>query len=324
MSILSYFSVVSFPWGRTPPQVDDVVAVARRAEELGFHSVNLPLVDVITPRPGGPFAKFGNSYTLDALVLLPAMVMATQRIRVAVDAIPLFLLPPFAWAKYFASLDVVSRGRVIVGMCLGFGDEHFAAVGLQQKDRGRIADEQLEVITRLWTEDSVSHAGKFYRLTGVSLDPKPVQKPYPPIWWGGRQKSIPRAARYCEFVNTLWPTLDEVRNEYVPQLARETARWGTRTRLASWFYCRITPGREMSGGEINEWFGDLMEMEVQVVPSQVTLAGSPEQFATMVRAYRDAGMQHFVLDFQRHGLEDHRAALEQMEVFVEKVVPLLE
>jgi alkanesulfonate monooxygenase SsuD/methylene tetrahydromethanopterin reductase-like flavin-dependent oxidoreductase (luciferase family) len=80
----------------------------------------------------------------------------------------------------------------------------------------------------------------------------------------------------------------------------------------------------MSGGEINEWFGDLMEMEVQVVPSQVTLAGSPEQFATMVRAYRDAGMQHFVLDFQRHGLEDHRTTLTQMEVFVEKVVPLLE
>ena len=64
--------MVSFPWGRTPPRVEDVVAVARRAEELGFYSVNLPLVDVITPRPGGPFAKFGNSYTLDALVLLPA------------------------------------------------------------------------------------------------------------------------------------------------------------------------------------------------------------------------------------------------------------
>ena len=323
MSVLDRCSVVTFPWGRTPPRVEDVVAVARRAEELGFHSVNLPLVNAIRPRAGGPFAKLGNAYTLDALALLPAMVTATTRIRVAVDAIPVFLLPPFAWAKYFASLDVISRGRVIVGMCLGFGEEHFGAVGLRQKDRGRIADEQLRVITRLWTEDHVTHEGTFYRLFDVTLDPKPVQKPYPPIWWGGRQKSIPRAARYCQFLNTLWPTRDEVRHDYVPALQRETARWGTRTGLASWFYCRITPERAMPPSEIDQWFGDLMEMEVRVVPSDVTLAGSPEQFAATMRAYQEAGMQHFVLDFQRHGLGDFRTTLTQMDLFAERVVPLL-
>jgi len=323
MSILDRSSVVTFPWGATPPRLQDVVAVAQHAEQLGFYSVNLPLVNVIRPRAGGPFAKLGNAYTLDALALLPAMVMATSTIRVAVDAIPVFLLPPFAWAKYFASLDVISGGRVIVGMCLGFGEEHFGAVGLRQKDRGRIADEQLQVIRRLWTEDHVSHEGAFYRLFDVSLDPKPVQRPHPPIWWGGRQPSIPRAARHCQFLNTLWPTRDEVRHDYVPALRRETARWGTCTGLASWFYCRVTPEREMPRAEVDAWFGDLMEMEVKVVPSDVTLAGSPEQFAAAMRAYEGAGIQHFVLDFQRHGLEDSRTTREQMDLFAKKVVPLL-
>jgi alkanesulfonate monooxygenase SsuD/methylene tetrahydromethanopterin reductase-like flavin-dependent oxidoreductase (luciferase family) len=250
------------------------------------------------------------------------MVMATSRIRIAVDAVPAFLLPPFGWSKYFASLDVISGGRIIVGMCLGFGEENFRTVGLRQKDRAPIADEQLEVVTRLWTEDDVTHRGRYYRLEGVTIDPKPIQKPHPPIWWGGRQKSIPRAARYCEFINTLWPTRAEVRDEYLPALERECAKWGTHTRLASWFYCRLTE-RDMSLAAIDEWFGGLMEMEVAVVPHDVTLAGSPEQFARAVKSYRDAGMDHFVLDFQRHGLEDHRATLAQMEDFAGKVAPLL-
>ena len=323
MSALDNCSVVTFPWGKKPPTIDEIVTVARAAEDMGFYSINLPLVNLITPRPGGPFDDFGNCYTLDALAVLPAMVTATKKIRIAVDAIPTFLLPPFAWAKYFASLDVISNGRIIVGMCLGFGEENFAAVGLRQKDRGRVADEQLEVITRLWTEDDVSHEGRYYRVGGVTIEPKPIQKPHPPIWWGGRQKSIPRAARYCEYINTLWPTREECRDEYVPQLERECAKWGTGTKLASWFYCQITDGRDMPKQEIDEWFGGLMEMEVEVVPSEVSLAGSPAQFADAMNSYREAGMQHFVLEFQRHGLEDYRASLEQMEIFAEKVVPLL-
>ena len=323
MNPLEHCSVVTFPWGKKPPTLDEIIAVTKAAEDMGFYSINLPLVNAIKPRAGGPFADFNNCYSLDALAVLPAMVSATKRIRIAVDAIPVFLLPPFAWAKYFASLDVISNGRVIVGMCLGFGEENFATVGLQQKDRGRIANEQLEVITRLWTEDDVSHEGRYFQLSGVTVDPKPVQKPHPPIWWGGRQKSIPRAARYCEFINTLWPTREECREEYLPQLEIECAKWGTHTKLASWFYCHATDDRDMGKDEIDRWFGGLMEMEVEVVPSEVTLAGSPGQFADAMNSYREAGMEHFVLEFQRHGVEDYRSSLEQMEIFVNKVVPLV-
>ena len=191
MSIMDRFIAVTFPWGKKPPVLEDVVNVARHAEKLGFYSVNLPLVNTMLPMPGGPFIRVGNTYSLDALALLPAMVAATEKIRVAVDAIPLYQAPPYVWAKYLASLDVISGGRLIAGMCLGFGEPVFATVGQRQKHRGRIADEQLEVITWLWTEDDVTHDGEFYQLWGVTIDPKPLQKPYPPIWIGGRTKSIP-------------------------------------------------------------------------------------------------------------------------------------
>ncbi len=324
MSIMDHFCVTTFPWGKTPPLFDDVVKVAQHAEKLGFYSVNLPLINSLTPpEEGGPFAEFGNSYTLDALTLLPVMARETERIRIAVDGIPLFQQPPFVWAKYFASLDVLSGGRIIVGACVGFGEGAFASVGLRQKDRGRIADEQLDVITRLWSEDDVTHEGEFYNLRGVTLDPKPVQKPYPPIWIGGRTKSIPRAARHADCIDPPWPTIQEMREDYLPRLAEVEEKRGRKLELAAWMYSYITPGRTLSEDDIRARFGKFMEMEFAVNPSEVTVSGSAEQCAATVRAYLDAGLDRFVLDFCRHGLDGHQATLDQMDAFVEDVVPLL-
>jgi alkanesulfonate monooxygenase SsuD/methylene tetrahydromethanopterin reductase-like flavin-dependent oxidoreductase (luciferase family) len=325
VSILDRFCVTTYPWGKKPPLFDDVVKVAQHAEKLGFYSVNLPMVNTLMgPETGGPFALMGNSYTLDALTLLPAMVRGTETIRVAVDSIPLYQLPPFGWAKYFASLDVLSGGRIIVGACLGMGEEAFASVGLRQKDRGRIADEQLEVITRLWTEDDVTHEGEFYKLWGVTLDPKPIQNPHPPIWIGGRTKSIPRTARYGECINSLWPSVEEIRTDYIPRLEAEGAKRGSKIKLGCWLYSRITPDGEMTDAEIDAYFGALMDMEIAVKPSEVTISGSPERCAATIRAYMDAGLDIFTLDFCRHGLDGYETTISQMDAFVEKVVPLLE
>ncbi|MFQ5874432.1 MAG: LLM class flavin-dependent oxidoreductase [Dehalococcoidia bacterium] len=311
MSILDRFSTVTFPLGRKLPTLDEVAKASQHAEKLGFYSINLPMVT-------------SSFRSLDALTLLPAMVAATSTIRIAIDAIPVFLLPPFAWAKYFASLDVISGGRVIVGMCLGYGEEAFGVVGVNQKNRGKIADEQVEVITRLWTEDSVTHEGEFYTLKNAAIDPKPLQKPYPPIWWGGRTKSIPRAARYCQYLNTLWPTLDEVRNEYIPLLKQETQKWGTSTKLSTWLFCRVTPDQEMTNDEIDQWFTGVINGEVKVTPSDVSVAGSPQQCAEALKRYMEAGIDRFVLDFQRHSVDPTEAFMEQTSLFVEKVAPLLE
>ena len=114
MSTLDNFSIVSFSWGREPPTVDELISIAQRTEDLGFHSFNLPLVN--HPSSEGPFSTWDNLDTLDPLVVLPALVMATKKLRIIVDGIHLPTMPPFAWAKYFASLDVMSGGRIAVGM----------------------------------------------------------------------------------------------------------------------------------------------------------------------------------------------------------------
>ena len=262
MPIMDHFSVAVFPWGRKPPTMNEVVEAAQFAEKLGFYSVNVPLMNAIPD--AGPFGRFGNKSILDARVLLPAIIADTSKIRIAVDSIPLPYLPPFDWAKYFASLDVISNGRVIVGMCLGMVDEAFHAVGADRRKRGAIADEQLEIITRLWTEDEVTYDGRFYKLSGVSMEPKPVQKPYPPIWWGGRAVSIPRAARYCEYINPPWPTFDELKDVYLPRIKdAPMGKWGQKPKVSAWIYSNVTEGRDLSTSEIEDYFSGLMDLGVR-------------------------------------------------------------
>ncbi|MBH98686.1 MAG: hypothetical protein CMM56_09595 [Rhodospirillaceae bacterium] len=321
--LMKHFSVPIFPWGKKPPTLEELISQTKHAETLGFYSVNTPLINTLHARSGGGFARFGNHYVLDALSVLPILVTHTNRIRVAVDGVPLFQLPPFGWAKYFSSLDVLSNGRTIMGACLGFGEEAFQTVGLHQRHRGRIADEQLNAITRLWTEDLVTHQGEFFEFREVTVDPKPIQTPHIPIWLAGREPSIPRAARYAEVIDPPWPTLYEVKEVYLPKLRSESKKWDRiPPKLGGWFYSKITDDA-MSDIDITNWFEGLMNQEFDVSPADISFAGSPAQCATKIRQYLDAGVEHFVLDFQRHGLETVDAAQEQMTRFVEQVVPLL-
>ena len=316
------FSVVAFPWGKSPPTVEELVQVAQQAERLGFYSVNVPMVNA-SLKDDHLFAALPNHHILDALVVMTAMLRSTTTIRVCSDALPLPILPPYYWAKSLATLDVMSAGRLVAGMCPGYGPEQFHAHGVAFERRGRRAEEAVEIVTRLWTEERVTFAGEFYRLENVTCEPKPFQKPHPPIWWAGGARSIPRAARYARYFVTFRPTFEQIRREFGPLLAAENERRGTDAKLACWVYCCVTPGRTLSGDEIDERFAGYYFAEEPDLPRQVAVAGSPEQCAARTREYREAGVSRLILDFANHGVDTVDSALEQMTIFREEVVPLL-
>ena len=140
MAVMDRFSTVAFPWGKQPPTVDELVAVARQAERLGFYSVNVPMVNAAL-RDDHLFAALPHDHILDALVVMTALLESTSMIRVASDSLPLPLLPPYYWAKSLATLDVMSGGRLVAGLCPGYGKEQFDAHGVSFKNRGRQAEE---------------------------------------------------------------------------------------------------------------------------------------------------------------------------------------
>ena len=336
MSVMDRFSIMTFPWGVPPPKVSELVELAQQAEKLGFHSISLPQHLVLPTE--WIYKDFPNREALDLLVVLPAIAVATKTIRLGPNSLILPLLPPYFWAKYLATLDVMTEGRVIAGMALGWAEEDFEVAGADLGQRGRISDEQLEIITRLWREDRVSHHGRFYSLNNAELEPKPVQKPHLPIWLGGGLPSIPRAARYARYLVASWPSVQDIRDKYMPKLQKERERWGTNTELCLLNYVivmedehalktQVLPQLTKAAGIefALSWAGhkEISLRERTISPEEVAFIGTPEQCARRIKEYQQAGVSHFILDFQYHGLTSLQFSIEQMDAFVEKVVPLL-
>jgi alkanesulfonate monooxygenase SsuD/methylene tetrahydromethanopterin reductase-like flavin-dependent oxidoreductase (luciferase family) len=320
MAVMDQLSVVAFPWGKHRPTVDELVEAAQEAERLGFYSVNVPMINHGL-REDVLFASFGHDHIVDALIVMAAMLRGTSRIRVASDALPP-ILPPYYFAKNLATLDDMSGGRVVAGFCPGIGEEQFGNHGVPFAKRGSRCAELVEIVSRLWTEDRVSHEGEYYRLQDATLEPKPAQKPRPPIWWAGREISIPRAVRLGDTFVYFRPSPEQIRTSLAPLLAAENEKQGKNASLACWVYVWVTPDRTLSPEEIDERFGGYY-FATPPAPREAAAAGSPEQCAAKLREYFDAGASRIVLDFANHGVDSVPESVEQMKLFCEHVAPLL-
>lgn len=183
---------VSGAWA-TP---ENLTHIAQRAEELGYHSL-WTYQRLLSPVD----AAWGEMYrsVLDPVVSLAYVAARTSRIRLGVAVINMPFLAPVVVAKQLATLDIVSGGRVDAGFGNGWSDEEFAATGATKQGQGRRADEFLSLLKALWTDEIVEHAGEFYRVPRMRLDPKPVQRPHPPILLGAvAPPALRRAGRLCD------------------------------------------------------------------------------------------------------------------------------
>ncbi len=321
MTKLSNISVMLFPWGAEKPSVDDIVAASRLAEDLGFYSVTLPTH--MTMPPTWFFRDFPNRDVLDAMVVLPAICAATSSIKVGFNSALLPLLPPYQWAKYLSTLDVMSNGRVIAGVAMGWWDEDFLAVGVQRKHRGKLFDEQLEIFTRLCTEEKVTFDGRHYSLKDMTMEPKPLQKPYPPIWIGGGLRSIPRAARYGDYILAFWPNEEEARSTWLPKLREEGEKYAREVKLASFTFAYVADDEKDLQSVMPRLKEGVGFEDESMDPTAITISGSPQRCAERIQALSSAGISHFVLEFQFHGIESVSFGMRQMERFAHEVGPLL-
>jgi probable F420-dependent oxidoreductase len=173
------------------------------ADRLGFESVWFPehLVLPVTmsrsPHPGQDHPPIPPDVPVyDALVYLAYLAGRAPRIRLGTHVFNVGLRHPFVTARAVQTLDVVSGGRVELGIGASWLEEEWQAVGLDFRTRGRRVDEALAVCTRLWSEREVEHRGEFFSFPSVMFEPKPVQRPWPPIHVGGESDAaLRRAAR---------------------------------------------------------------------------------------------------------------------------------
>jgi len=176
---------------------ETAATVARAAEAAGFDSV-WTAEHVVLPDPQVPEAPIPpQTPLLDPAVALSYVAAQTRTIRLATGIIILPQRNPLVLAKELASVDVLSGGRLIFGIGAGYLEAEFEALGASFDDRGEITNEYIEAIRVLWTQEKPRFEGRFVSFGGIDAQPRPIQKPHPPIIVGGMSPpALRRASRY--------------------------------------------------------------------------------------------------------------------------------
>jgi probable F420-dependent oxidoreductase len=167
-----------------------IAEMARAAETAGFDACFV----TDHPMPDDRFLGSGGHHSLDPFVALSFAAAATTRMRLLTYVLVLPYRNPFLTAKAATSLDVLSGGRLLLGVAAGYLEGEFAALGADFDERNERTDEAINAIKRAWTEDGVHLEGKRFKAVGNTMRPRPLQRPHPPIWVGGNSKRAIRRA----------------------------------------------------------------------------------------------------------------------------------
>lgn len=191
----------SFALGPRTASLQEMGAYLRRAEDLGLDSA--VSIDHLLLTPPAYACTW-----LEPVSLLSALAGVTRTIKLGTMVLVLPLRNPAYFAKEWATFDVLSGGRSILGVGVGWHEEEFALMGVPHRERGRRMDEMLEAVTALWTGDRVTYRGRYYRFEDLTIDPKPAQKPHPPIWIGGGTQPFEKV--YGQSVPSIDPVLRRI------------------------------------------------------------------------------------------------------------------
>jgi len=294
--------------------------IARKGEEFGFDALLtgdhiLVPKNISSPYPyteGGEFPGSSSGESMEQITLLSYIAGQTSKIRLVTSVLIVPHRNPLIAAKSLATLDVLSGGRLVVGVGVGWMREEFEALGLPPfEERGAVTDEYIRAFKVLWTEDDPHFEGKYISFDDITFLPKPVQKPHPPIWVGG--ESRPALRRTAELADGWYPlgsnptfpmgTPDELKAG-LDRLAQYAQRFDRDPKTIETIYrthqFELTKG---AGGA-----------------DRLPFVGDADQIAGDIRRYQDMGVTTMVWDFLRQTDDlDHMLGL--MEDFSNQVWP---
>lgn len=181
-----------------PAEFLNYPAVAEMAQALEKAGIDACYV-TDHPAPANTWLEFGGHQTMDPFVALSFAAAATTTLKLHSNIIVIAYRNPWLIAKSVASLDVLSGGRVIMGIGSGYLEGEFKALGAPFAGRGAVMDETIELMKQIWTGKSVRFDGRFFQADGNTALPMPAQLPHPPIWVGGNgDRAIRRAVETCD------------------------------------------------------------------------------------------------------------------------------
>lgn len=307
---------------------------ARLAEQLGYDTVWLT---------EHHFAEDGYSPSL--MTIAAAVAATTRRVRIGTFLLLLPLHDAVRVAEDATTVDVISRGRLDLGIGQGYAPHEFLGYGISRRKRASRLEEGIEVLRGAWTRDPFSFTGEHYRLQGIRLTPKPVQQPHPPLWIGAQgPKAVDRAARLgCHFLGI-------GDSSAYDQALRRHGRDPADHSVAQLVWVHLAPSRGQAWNEVQEhvhwmlavygqWLREAGEM--QGPPSLLSpppaaalrstsepllfrpIVGTPQDVARGLEEFtRATRTTHLVLGMHFPGI-DPRLSRRSMETFARELMPRL-
>ncbi|MDE2969124.1 MAG: TIGR03619 family F420-dependent LLM class oxidoreductase [Chloroflexota bacterium] len=297
---------IAVPQGFADGRVDMplVRRFVARAEALGYD--DLWVAEQIT----------GTIASLEPVGLLAYVAALTERVRIGASVFVSTLRNPVQFAKALGTLDHLSEGRLTVGLGLGTNTRKYPAYRLAEERRVARFTEGVRIMKALWTQDAADYEGSWATLSGVKMEPKPVQKPHPPLWFGARAPdALQRTARLADGWMGAGSSTNEAfireHNELMGMLeeeGRDPATFGVSKRV----YLAIDTDEARGWAGLREWIGgfygnpDLAE--------QWSIVGSADYIAEKLAELVEAGANHLLLNPVHN-------YIEHLEVIAEEVAP---
>jgi probable F420-dependent oxidoreductase len=301
-----------------------------RAEELGFDSVWMEEHHAVT-----------NHYWPSPLTVLAGFATRTSRMMLGTDIVVAAFHHPVRLAEDVAMLDVMSRGRITLGIAIGYKPDEFALYGVELEKRGARFEEQLAIMKGLWTQERVSFRGAYYTVDG-RLEPKPVTKPHPPVWIGGwGDITLKRAATLADN----WipgPTADLTRlltgkqrfldNRRAAGRSQAITEWpltrdlivadtDKRARELAEEHIMIAYRKEYAGGWRHPFIDASIATDLDRLKADRFIIGGPDQCVAQIRRFTEAyGMTHLICRTFFPGMP-HAHIMRELELIAREVAP---
>lgn len=300
---------------------DNLQALAQHAERLGLaylgFSDHVVIARSIASRypysESGDWPGVSTGFCLEQIGCLTFAAAVTTKIRLLTSVMVAPHRPAILAAKMLTTADVLSKGRVTIGFGVGWMAEEMALLGAPPYDkRGAASNEYIEAFRALWTQASPTYQGEFVSIHDVIFEPKPVQRPHPPIWVGGEGAAARRrAGRLGE---GWYPTIRNPR-EPLDNPAAFAAALADMRRHAE------AAGRDPGTVDVAMFAPNysLGAPQPGRDGKRMTFTGSAQQIAEDARAFGEAGVRHIVIGLESSNLQDY---LDKVEGFARDVVPL--
>ncbi|MEE9198280.1 MAG: LLM class flavin-dependent oxidoreductase [Dehalococcoidia bacterium] len=284
--------------------------LAEKAEDWGYDSFWVPDF-VLKPR-------------LEAMTVLTAAAQRTSRIKLGTAVIVLPFRHPLQLAKSAASVDVLSRGRLILGVGIGADPREFEVMGEDLRQRARLSDERIEILKRLFIETNVTHNGEFHQFKDVTLGLPPVQKSIP-IWVGAVSKGriaegvIRRTARFADGFMTVDASVQAYK-EAQERIIRQAEAYGRDPSNIEWavfLWTRLEEDPEEAKQKVARELASRRLDQMGAEFGQGAALGTAQECIEIIEEYAALGITHFILDSASPASE----MIQQYEALAAEVLP---